>query len=185
MVLAAWIAGPSRPTVAIRRAVAPYASHPGIAYAAFAVLVALLLWWAPTPALRDPALALILIALLAFAWEALRRLIGREHPDADMAEANERMRERARRGVDWVRQGTSASTAAVAGTASRVVTEAKSRTSGGSAEDERLEQLERLGRLKESGVLDQEEFAAQKRLVLAGAQAPGAEGAAADSADEP
>ena len=73
----------------------------------------------------------------------------------------------------------------MAGTASRVVTEAKSRTSGGSAEDERLEQLERLGRLKESGVLDQEEFAAQKRLVLAGAQAPGAEGAAADSADEP
>ena len=33
MVLAAWIAGPSRPTVAIRRAVAPYASHLGIAYA--------------------------------------------------------------------------------------------------------------------------------------------------------
>ena len=185
MVLAAWIAGPSRPTVAIRRGVAPYASHPGIAYSVFAVFVLLLLWWAPTPALRDPALALILVALLAVAWEALRRLIGREHPDADMAEANERMRERARRGADWVRQGTSASRTAVAGTASRVVTEAKSRTSGGSAEDERLEQLERLGRLKESGVLDQEEFAAQKRLVLAGAQAPGAEGAAADSSDEP
>jgi hypothetical protein len=185
MVLAAWIAGPSRPTVAIRRAVAPYASHPGIAYATLAVLVLLLLWWAPTPALRDPALALILIALLAVAWEALRRQIGREHPDADMAEANERMRERARRAADWVRQGTSAGSAAVAGTASRVVTEAKSRTSGESAEDERLEQLERLGRLKESGVLDQEEFATQKRLVLAGAQAPGADGAALDSTDAP
>jgi hypothetical protein len=179
MILAAWIAGPSRPMVAFRRAIAPYASHPAIAYATFAVFVALLLWWAPTPALRDPALSLILIVLLAVAWEALRRLIGREHPDADMSAANERMRERARRGADWVRQGTSASTAAVAGTASRVVTEAKSRTSGGSAEDERLEQLERLGRLKDSGVLDQEEFAAQKRLVLAGPQAPGAAGAAA------
>ena len=179
MVLAAWIAGPSRPTVVIRRAVAPYASHLGIAYLTWAVLVGLLLWWAPTPALRDPALALLLIALLAVAWEALRRLIAREHPDADMAEANERMRERGRRGVAWVRQGTSAGTAAVAGTASRVVTEAKGRTSGGSAEDERLEQLERLGRLKQSGVLDEEEFATQKRLVLAGAQAPGGDAPAA------
>jgi hypothetical protein len=185
MVLAAWVAGPSRPTVAIRRAVAPYARHPGIAYATLAVLVALLLWWAPTPALRDPALALILITLLALGWEALRRLIAREHPDADMGESIERMRERARRGAAWVRQGTSAGRMAVAGTASRVVTEAKSRSSGGSAEDERLEQLERLGRLKESGVLDQEEFAAQKRLVLAGAQAPGADGAAVDTSDAP
>jgi hypothetical protein len=185
MVLAAWVAGPSRPTVAIRRAVAPYARHPGIAYATLAVLVALLLWWAPTPALRDPALALILIALLALGWEALRRQIGREHPDADMHESIERMRERGRRGAAWVRQGTTAGRTAVAGTASRVVTEAKSRTSGGSAEDERLEQLERLGRLKESGVLDQDEFAAQKRVVLAGAQAPGADGAAVDSSDAP
>jgi hypothetical protein len=177
MILAAWIAGPSRPMVAFRRGIAPYASHLGIAYATLGVLVLLLLWWAPTPALRDPALALLLIALLVFAWEALRRMIAREHPDADMAEANERMRERARRGAAWVRQGTSTGTAAVAGTASRVV----SRTAGGSAEDERLEQLERLGRLKDSGVLDQEEFAAQKRVVLAGGQAPGAEGAAASS----
>ena len=67
----------------------------------------------------------------------------------------------------------------MAGTASRVVTEAKGRTSGGSAEDERLEQLERLGRLKQSGVLDEEEFATQKRLVLAGAQAPGGDAPAA------
>jgi hypothetical protein len=185
MVFAAWLAGPSRPTVAIRRAVAPYASHPAIAYATFAVLVALLLWWAPTPATRDPALALILIALLAAGTEALRRQIGREHPDADMDESIERMRERARRGAAWVRQGTSAGRTAVAGTASRVVTEAKSRTSGGSAEDERLEQLERLGRLKQSGVLDQEEFAAEKRLVLAGTHAPGADGAAVDSSDAP
>jgi hypothetical protein len=148
------------------------------------VLVALLLWWAPTPATRDPALALILIALLAAGTEALRRQIKREHPDADMAEANERMRERARRGVTWVRQGGSAGAAAVAGTASRVVTEAKSRTSAGAAEDERLEQLERLGRLKQSGVLDQHEFAAQKELILAGAHTP-SNGEAAGSSDTP
>jgi hypothetical protein len=167
MLFAAWLAGPSRPTVAVRRAVAPYARHPGVAYAVLAVFVALLLWWAPTPATRDPALALILIALLAFATEALRRKIAREHPDADMGAAIERLQGRARHGVAWLREGTSAGRTAVAGTASRVVTEAKTRSSGGSPNGgDRLERLERLGRLKETGVLDEQEFAAQKRLIL-------------------
>jgi hypothetical protein len=155
MVFAAWLAGPSRPTVAVRRAIAPYARHPGVAYAVLAVFVAVLLWWAPTPATRDPALALILIALLAVATEALRRKIAREHPDADMGESLERVRERARHGVAWVRQGSS-----------RVVTEARSRTPGGSSNGDRLARLEQLGRLKETGVLDEQEFVAQKRLIL-------------------
>jgi len=166
MVFAAWLAGPSRPTVAVRRAVAPYARHPGVAYAGLALFVALLLWWAPTPATRDPALALILIALLAIATEALRRKLAREHPDADMGESLERLRERARQGVAWIRQGTSAGRTAVAGSASRVVTEARTRTSGGSSSGARLERLERLARLKDTGVLDEQEFAAQKRLIL-------------------
>jgi hypothetical protein len=156
MILAALLAGPSRPMVALRRGVAPYATHPAIAYAALAVFVALLLWWAPTPATRDPALALLLIALLALATEALRRLIKRENPDADMAEANERMRERARR---------------LCSSASRVVSDAKDRRTAGKpaeAEDDRLAQLERLGQLKQSGVLDDQEFATQKQLILAG-----------------
>jgi hypothetical protein len=155
MVVAAWLAGPSRPTVAIRRAVAPYARHPAIAYAAFAVFVGLLFWWAPTPATRDPALALILIALLAVATEALRRQIGREHPGADLGEAVERLRERAAGAASRARHGTS-----------RVVSDASTRTPGGSPGGDRLERLERLGRLKETGVLDEREFAAQKRLIL-------------------
>ena len=167
MIFAAWLAGPSRPMVAVRRAIAPYARHPGVAYAALAVFVVLLLWWAPTPATRDPALALILIALLAFATEALRRKIAREHPDADMGEAIERLQERARHGVAWIRQGTSAGRTAVAGTASHLVTEAKTRTSGGTSDGDRLERLERLARLKESGVIDEQEFAAEKRQILA------------------
>jgi len=155
MVIAAWLAGPSRPTAALRRAVAPYASRPAIAYTALAVFVALLLWWAPTPALRDPALALVLVVLLVTGTEALRRQIVREHPDADLGEAVERMRERAAGAAAWVRQG---------GTASRPAAETKV------GSDDRLERLERLGRLKEAGTLDEQEFAAQKRLIL---EAPG------------
>jgi hypothetical protein len=178
LVLAAWLAGPARPMAALRRGIAPYVAHPAIAYAGFAVLVALLLWWAPTPATRDPALALILIGLLAAGTEALRRQIGRENPAADMGESIERWRGRGVQAAAWARQGTSAGRVAVAGTASRVVTEARSMTSGGAnGGDDRLEQLERLGRLKESGVLDDEEFAAQKRRILSGADEPEADGA--------
>lgn len=172
MIFAAWLAGPSRPAVAVRRAIAPYARHPGVAYAALAVFVVLLLWWAPTPATRDPALALILIALLAVATEALRRKIAREYPDADMGESIERLRERARRGVTWARQGAPAGRTAVAGTAADVVTEAKTTTSGGPSNGDRLERLERLARLKESGVIDEQEFAAEKRQILADAGEP-------------
>jgi hypothetical protein len=147
MVVAAFLAGPSRPMVALRRAVAPFVRHPAIAYSVLAVFVGLLLWWAPTPATRDPVLALLLIALLAAATEALRRQIIREHPDADMGAAIERIRERAAGGVTWARETA---------------------TSRGSAQPTTIEQLEQLGRLKQTGVIDEQEFAAQKRVLLNG-----------------
>jgi hypothetical protein len=155
MFIAAVAAGPSRPAFAVRRAVAPYARHPAVAYGALAVLVALLLWWAPTPALRNPALALVLIVLLAIGTEALRRQMVREHPGADMGASLRQLRERGANAAARARQGTS-----------RVVTEAKTRTSGGPSNGDRLERLERLAKLKETGVLDEQEFAAQKRLIL-------------------
>jgi hypothetical protein len=166
MVIAAWLAGPSRPTVAVRRTVAPYATHPGVAYGALAVFFALLLWWAPTPATRDPALALVLLLLLAVGTEALRRQMRREHPDADMAEAVARVRARASDVAVRVREGTSTGRQALSGAASRAVDEAKARTARGSSHDDTIERLERLGRLKEAGVLDEQEFLAQKRLIL-------------------
>jgi hypothetical protein len=183
MVVAAWIAGPSRPALALRRTIAPYARHPAVAYGALAVFFALLLWWAPTPATRDPALALILLLLLGLGTEALRRLIVREHPDADMAEAIEGVRRRAAGAVAWVREGTSAGRTAVAGTASRVVTQANVRMAEGEIEDDRLARLERLGRLKAAGVVDDQEFAAEKQLILA-EPANGSDGRTAPTINE-
>jgi hypothetical protein len=148
MLVAAWLAGPSRPATAVRRAVAPYAGRPVVAYTALAAFVGLLLWWAPTPALRNPVTALILIALLVAGAEALRRQIVREHPGADLGEAIGRMRERA------------------AGVAAGARRSAPGRGSAGTPDGDPLERLERLGRLKDAGVLDEQEFAAQKRLIL-------------------
>ena len=88
----------------------------------------LLLWWAPTPATREPALALILIVLLAAGTEALRRQLVREHPDADMGVAIQRARERAANAASGARQGPSP-----------VVTEATSSPPGGPPKGDQLE----------------------------------------------
>ena len=128
MVVAASLAGPSQPAVAIRRAIAPYASRPAVAYATLAAFVVLLLWWAPTPATREPALALILVVLLTAGTEALRRQLVREHPDADMGVAMQRVRERASSVASGARQGTSP-----------VVTEAASSPTGGPTNGDHLE----------------------------------------------
>jgi hypothetical protein len=87
MFLGAWLAGPSRPAFAIRRALAPYLREPLVAWSAFAVIAIVVLWWGPTPALRNPLTALLLIALLALGYEGLRRRTAREFPDASWDEA--------------------------------------------------------------------------------------------------
>jgi hypothetical protein len=88
VVLGAWLAGPTRWAVAVRRALAPYLRAPELAYGALAVLVGVVfLWWAPTPATRNPATALVLIALLVLGLEALRRETAREFPPEEPAPA--------------------------------------------------------------------------------------------------
>jgi hypothetical protein len=169
IVLGAWLAGPTRPAMAIRRAVAPWARDPAIAYAALAVLIGLVLWWSPTPATRDAWLALGLIVLAVLGWEALRRVIVAEHPDAVRRGGTMgRMRDGLHQAADWTRRGGAATAAVV-----------RERTAGGEAPDHRIEQLERLGRLRDSGVLDADEFAAQKTAILADEPATEPNGAAA------
>ena len=93
IVFAAWLAGPTAWAVGARRGLAPYLREPRYAWGAFAVIVLILLAWAPTPAFRLVIPALILIGLLAAGVEALRRQTMREFPDADHQQSNERLRE--------------------------------------------------------------------------------------------
>jgi hypothetical protein len=169
MVAGAWLAGPTRPAVAIRTAAAPYARNLTVTYAGLAVVVVLVLWWGPTPATRNPALAVVLVALTALGTEALRRKIVREHPDARKGETMQRARAAmgvgAQKSLGWAREGTAAGRAALSGTAARV-TAARPGGAAAGAADARIEHLERLWKLKEAGVLDDEEFRAQKRQIL-------------------
>jgi hypothetical protein len=84
MIAGAWLAGPSAWAVAVRRGLAPYLREPVLAYGAFAVIAAVVvLWWAPTPAMRNPVTALVLLALLALGFEGLRRRTAGEFPLAE------------------------------------------------------------------------------------------------------
>jgi hypothetical protein len=174
MVIAAWLAGPTRWATSVRRVITPYLREPAIAYGVLAVVVALLVWWAPTPAWRNGIMLAILVGLLIAGVEVLRRQVIREFPDATRAEAIQRRRERFQRlsvaGKDrasalktWTADRASAASETV-GSATREAIKSRS----GSPEDARIVQLERLGKLRESGVLDAEEFAAEKRRILDG-----------------
>ncbi len=151
IVLAAWLAGPTRLATGIRDGIAPWYRQPGYAYASTAALLLLLFWWDPTPGTSRLAPSLLLIVLFAIGTEFLRRQIIREFPD----------------------RVTSASAAGIAQTIAAHMRDARERvqtTRAGraapAAGDTRVDELERLAKLRDSGVLSDEEFAAEKQRVL-------------------
>ena len=149
-IFAAWLAGPTGWAVATRRALAPFLREPRYAYGGLAAIVFLLVAWGPTPALRRPLTALILIGLLTLGVRALRRQTAREYPDARIEDSTAKMRA-------WV-----------AGLTSR------RGGGGGGGDDDTLAELERLGRLRDTGVLDAAEFDREKaRLLGRTAPSPG------------
>ena len=80
VVLAAWLAGPTKIAVRIRTEISPHFRQPSVAIGTFAVLVLLIFWWSPTQGTERLLPSLVLIVLLAIGLEALRRQIVREFP---------------------------------------------------------------------------------------------------------
>jgi hypothetical protein len=156
----AWLAGPSKLATDLRRAMAPWADEPGIAYTGFALLVLAILLWAPTEGTKRLLPALILIAVFAVGFEMLRRQIEREWPDAKDPDWGEALRD-VREAIGGLFGGARAAIASRAGDTD-------------DEEERRLARLERLGRLKESGVLTQRELTAEKRRILGLAGGDGA-----------
>jgi hypothetical protein len=173
LIAGAWLSGSSAWATGLRRTLAPYLRDPLLAYSGLAVLAAIvLLWWAPTPATRNPVTAVVLLALLALGFEGLRRQTAAEFPSADRGEVQRRAREGlARLGRSARAQaGTAAArTSELTSTAAR---EVRARSGGPdrepAAEDLRLERLERLVQLRADGILDDAELRAEKARILAG-----------------
>jgi Short C-terminal domain len=144
VVIAAWLAGSTSWAVATRRQLAPYLREPRWAWGAYGVIVLVLVAWAPTPAFRQVIPALALIGLLALGVELLRRQSDREFPDAQRGDSFTGLRQWARGIVAWVRG-----------------------LGSGGADDARMNELERLGRMRDSGLLTPSEFDEQKARLLA------------------
>ena len=151
LLLAAWLAGPTRIATSFRRWAAPYLIDARYAFGTAAVLAVLVVLWDPTPATRNPIALLVFAALLALGIEALRRQVAREFPeiDADNAAAHR---------ADYWRRGRS-TLANRGGAPDR-------ETTADVAQQARLEQLEQLGRLRDSGVLASDEYEREKRQLV-------------------
>jgi hypothetical protein len=150
IVLAAWIAGPSTTATWVRGGVTPYLRQPRFAYGGLVLALALIFWWQPTQATQRLIPSLLLVGLLALGVEVLRRQVIREFPD---------------RVTTWSPEGTAQALA------ERMRERRERRVATGTAvaaspDEQRLAQLERLARLHESGVLSDEEFAAEKKRIL-------------------
>ena len=151
ILIAAWVAGFTAPAVALRRASAAYMrDRPGVVYAVVAVIFLILVAWGPTRAFRLPLSLLIIAVLMAIGTEALRRQTLREFPDAALAGG----------------EGLGDSLGRMRESVSERVSSARATRAEGKAKDARLEQLERLAALHESGKLTDEEYETQKKQIL-------------------
>lgn len=168
-VIAAWLAGPTSWAVAVRRSLAPYLREPAYAWSGFAVVVLLLLAWGPTQALRQPLTALILIAILAFGFEVLRRQTAREFPEGERRIALDLRAALGRVGKNG--GGRAAASDGVLGDAAPTTesptVEAPTVTVARTTSMDPVERLERYAALHDRGVLSDEEFAAEKEAILA------------------
>ena len=92
--LAAWLGGPTRPALFLRKLAAPeLRESPWVAYLAAGGLLLLLVIWGPTPAFRQLAWILLFAALLALGVTVLRRQTAVEFPGIQRGDAMRELRE--------------------------------------------------------------------------------------------
>jgi hypothetical protein len=155
-VIASYLASPQNGAVSIRQAIAPtLRERPGVAWSIFAAvaLLAVIIW--PPDGTRQLVMTLLLIALAGAGVAALIRSTRSEFPDAKRGDWVAGMRRRARR--------ASSEAGRRIGSAVRELG-----SDDKHPDDAKLDRLERLGDLKQKGVLTGAEFDEEKRRVLSG-----------------
>jgi len=174
---AGWLASPTTGARGVRRFLAPTLRlHPAFVYTALAIVVCIYFLSAPTQGLRSFLTTLIIAGMAAFGIHELQKQTEEEFPEATYDEvfggtrdkvvsavrdANipERVGEQAAKlRLPEVRRRPPEHAGAEAPTATMPVSE----------EDARLQRLEKLGELREKGILTEEEFAAEKSRLLDG-----------------
>jgi hypothetical protein len=149
VVLGATLVGPTSFATSARRELAPLFHSRPTAYSLLLVTVLLVFLWAPTEGTQRLAPSILLLVLMIAGFEALRRATVADFPDETWETAGARWSERF--------SGISGAVSSRRGAAAAP-----------EPEEERLRKLERLQELRESGLLDDEELAAEKRRILGG-----------------
>ncbi len=149
LVIAAWLAGDTRPATALRHALAPtLRDRPAIAYITVYAALLLVIVWGPTPATRQLGYIAAFAVLLGLGVTSLRRQTASEFPDAQPGEAISGIR-----GWYAERHAPAAPTPA---------------PTGAGENGSRVADLERLARLHDSGALTDAEFATEKAALRNG-----------------
>jgi hypothetical protein len=149
IVVAAWIAGRTRPAQAVRRALAPsLREHLAYVYATAALALLLVVIWGPFPSTRQPIPVIGIAILLVLGIRALRRMAAHEFPDAKVGDTARSIR------IWYAARLHSAFSAA------RPVSAYDDKR------DTRIADLERLASLRHRGDLTDAEFRAQKAILL-------------------
>jgi hypothetical protein len=166
--IAGWLASPTGPARASRRALTPVLrDYTAYVYAGLAILVGLYFLTAPTQNLRSFLTTLVVAGLAAFGIHELRRQSEEENPDVQLSDVLGPTRDRVAGAVKGANLGERASKLRLP----EVRMPGGTRTDGTAApdaEETRLRHLERLGELHAKGVLTEQELAAEKARVLGG-----------------
>jgi uncharacterized membrane protein YozB (DUF420 family) len=167
---AGWLASPTGAARSVRQAIAPVLQRysPWV-YTGLAIFVCIYFLSGPTQGLRSFVTVLIVAGMAAFGIHELRKQTLEEFPDADYGEVFDRTKDKVVSAVKGANIPERASKLRMpemrrpSGEASAA--EAPTATLA-SDEDARLQRLERLGELREKGILTDEEFAAEKSRLL-------------------
>ena len=148
LIIAAWLAGPARWAVSVRRFLAPhFIARPALVYWITAGLLALIFIWGPIPSTRN-LLTMLLFTVLAFAGAyVFQRQIAEEFPDAEPHSIRESMSDFGHSVGE--KMGRARTAVAPAGGGSSTVAE-----------------LERLAGLHERGAITDSEYATAKQKLL-------------------
>jgi uncharacterized membrane protein YozB (DUF420 family) len=176
---AGWLASPTGAARTTRRYMAPTLRlHSAYVYTGLVILVGIYFLAGPTQGLRTFLTTLIIAGMAAFGIHELRKQTAEEFPDASYDDAFGRTRDKVVSAVKDAnipeRVGEQASKLRLperrqpedgaAGAAS----EAPTTTMPVSEEDARLQRLEKIGELRDKGILTEEEFATEKARLLNG-----------------
>lgn len=190
LLVVAWLISPTKAAGKVREFLAvPFGRYPGVTFG-FIGLVAFIFLLMGAGDGREFLVRLFAVILAGIGSWFFRRQLMLEYPDADFAglrEFGERTREKAKgawagrpKNISMPKLGSKEEKSG--GAPGDSTTSAPSQAEAETAvlptpaepkpvappEASRLDQLEQLGRLKEAGVLDEEEFAAEKRRIIGG-----------------